>query len=238
MDAAGYLKLTAPGIVIPMGVELGEIQAKRESPRLRDRYSQLRGKKVVLYLSRLDPKKGLDVLIAALGYLAKRRNDFALVIAGSGTVAYEAEVSSLIEKCGLLDRAVFCGFVQGLDRWALFHEADMFVLPSFKENFGLAIVEAMAAGVPVVISNEVNIHREVSEAGAGLVTDPEPRQVAAAVEQLLANDDARNEMGKKGAMLVSTHFTWEKAARELVQAYETIARRKSSQSHGLRMVTE
>jgi glycosyltransferase involved in cell wall biosynthesis len=230
MEAARYLKLTPPGIVVPMGVHIDEIGETLETLRLRDRYQQLRERKVILYLSRLDRKKGLHVLIAALSDLVRKRKDFALVIAGGGTATYEAEVVALIKTAKLDDRTVFCGFVQGRDRWALLREADLFVLPSFRENFGLAIVEAMAAGVPVVISSGVNIHREISEGRAGLVTDPEPTQMAAAIEHLLADDDARREIGQNGVRLVRSRFTWERAGRELVHAYETITRARSARS--------
>ncbi|MCH8298269.1 MAG: glycosyltransferase, partial [Chloroflexi bacterium] len=97
--------------------------------QLRERYPQLKGKKLVLFLSRFDPKKGLDLLTAALGSLALRRKDFALVLAGSGTSDYEAKVIALVEKHGLRDRTVFLGFVQAQDKWSVLREVDIFVLP-------------------------------------------------------------------------------------------------------------
>ncbi len=220
MEATRPLGLRPPGVVVPLGVDLRPPEANRVSSSLSKDYPQLKGKKIVLFLSRLDPKKGLNLLIAALGELARSRKDFTFVVAGSGHRAYEAEVAWLVKKHGLWDRTIFLGLVLGEAKWSLLHEAHVFVLPSYQENFGLAVVEAMAAGVPVVISNRVNIFREVNQAGAGLVTDHDPAEIAAAVEQLLVDDDLRGQMGHCGALLVRERFNWEKATKDLLQVYE------------------
>lgn len=222
MEAARPLNLRAPTFIVPSGVDSSVLEVKSALPQRRERYPQLKGKKMVLFLSRLDPKKGLDLLISALGELAGRRKDFAFVLAGSGTKSYEAKVAALVKEQGLGEHTVFVGLVEGKAKWQILREADVFVLPSYRENFGVAVVEAMAAGIPVVISNRVNIHKEIVQAGAGVVTDLNPKEIGVAVEQLLGDGELRREMGKRGSKLVRERFTWEKVTKEMVCKYENI----------------
>ena len=220
-----------PGYVLPLAVDLEGSESVPAGSWLRQRHPELQGKKIVLFLSRLDPRKGLQQLISALGTLAARRSDFALVVAGSGTDAYESHLSSLARKHGIGDATVFLGPVEGSDKWAVLRDADVFVLPSYRENFGLAIVEAMAAGVPVVISDQVGIHREVSAQGAGIVTAVDSDEIAAAVDKLLGDERLRSRMGSAGETLARERYSWERAAGKIARAYETIiesARRRHS----------
>jgi len=223
MEATGPLGLRPPGVVVPLGVDLRPLETNSASSLLREHYPQLKGKKIVLFLSRLDPIKGLNLLIAALGELARRRKDFSFVVAGSGHNAYEEEVTSLVKKHGLWDRTIFLGFVLGQAKWSLFQEVDLLVLPSYHENFGLAVVEAMAAGLPVIISNRVNIYQQIERAKAGLACDLDAKQIAAAVEKLLVDETLRRKMGQRGAVLVRGRYTSEKGAREMVRIYEQVA---------------
>ncbi len=221
MEAAQFLRLKCPGFVVPIGIDTAQVAGASSTP-FRERYPQLAGKNVVLFLSRLDPKKGLDILIPALAKLAQRRNDFTLVLAGSGEKAYETQVRRLITAYGLHDLTVFPGFVQGEDKWQLLREADVFVLPSYQENFGIAVVEALAAGLPVVMSHRVNIYREIVEAGAGVVTELAPEALAATIDELLSNLSLRQEMGQKGRQIASARFSWEAITSEMQRVYTLI----------------
>jgi len=219
MEASGPSRPRAPGYVVPMGVDP---HPAAEAADLRARYPVLAGKKIVLFLSRLDPKKGLDILISALGRLASGRDDFALVVAGSGPAAYERHLAALAADNGLAGRTVFLGLVQGDDKWAVLRDADVFVLPSYRENFGFAVVEALAAGLPVVISDGVNIHREIGDAGAGIVTGLDPEEVGAAVGRLLGDDRLREDMGAAAESLASRRFTWTASAEGITRVYEEV----------------
>ena len=222
MEATRPLRLRPPGFVVPLGVECGQLKEESTSLRLRERYPQLDGKKVVLFLSRLDPIKGLDLLVPALGALALRRSDFVFMLAGSGDSAYEAHVAALVKRHGIHDRTVFLGFVQGEVKRSLLREADLFVLSSYHESFSIAIVEAMAAGLPVIVSAQASIWREVSGAGAGLVTGLDRKEITNALDQLLSDENLRKEMGRKGAILVREEFSLAKVVTELVQVYDQI----------------
>jgi glycosyltransferase involved in cell wall biosynthesis len=224
-----YRRALATGIrartfVLPYIVNLEE--SRHPSPRvtLRERRPELQGKTLVLFLSRIDPKKGLDLLIPALGQLASQREDFAFLLAGTGEESYEEQVSRMLHDAGLAPRTVRLGFVQGADKAAVLRDADLFVLPSYQENFGIAVVEAMAAGLPVVISDRVNIHAEVFRAKAGLVVSQDATELARAIATLLDSPVLRETMGKEGQRLVEERFSRDRVAKQLIEVYEDILR--------------
>jgi len=223
--AALPLRLRAPSIVVPLGVHAMLPIKIPEQGRLRDRYRELGDRKIVLYLSRIDPVKGLDLLIESLGRLAKQRDDFAFVIAGDGPLAYRREIISSLERHGMRGRTVLLGSVFGEEKWRVLAQADIFALTSHHENFGLAVVEALAAGTPVVISDRVNIHREIENARAGFVTKLDADAIANAIARLLDGPDLRREMGLRARLLATHSFSWRAAAEKLSENYARIAHR-------------
>jgi glycosyltransferase involved in cell wall biosynthesis len=127
----------------------------------------LRDKRILLFLGRLHPKKGCDILIDAFAQVADQ--SVSLVLAGPDQVGWQAELQQRVESLKLQSRVVFAGMLQGEMKQGAFAVADAFVLPSHQENFGMAVVEALAIGLPVLISNRINIWREVDQDGAGYV---------------------------------------------------------------------
>jgi glycosyltransferase involved in cell wall biosynthesis len=231
MEASGPLRLVPPKYVLPLGVTMPPGDSRTGGPSLSQQHPALQRKKIVLFLSSLDPVKGADILVSAMGSLAAR-DDFALLVAGQGDAAYETQIASLVRAHGLQDRTVFLGFVEGDDKWSVLSQADIFVLPSHHENFGVAVAEAMASGLPVIISDRVNIHQEVSDAGAGLVTSLDPEEVAGAVQALLDNEDLRKKMGGAGEALARERFSWERAAGRIARQYEAIVESKHRTASG------
>ena len=222
LEASRMFNLRPQGYVLPLGVDPPAEVGQKDGQELSRRYPELAGKKLVLFLSRLAPGKGLEILLSALGELASRRDDFALVVAGSGPVDYQAGIASLVRSVGLQDRTVFLGFVEGAEKWRALGEAHLFVLPSHHENFPIALMEAMASGLAVVISDRVKVHQVVADAGAGLVTGLDPAEVDAAVEYLLQDDDRRERMGDAGRRLVRREYTWDRVAQMTAQVYRRI----------------
>jgi glycosyltransferase involved in cell wall biosynthesis len=176
----------------------------------------------ILFLSRLHPKKGIDLLIQAVGELAAAGQDFELLLAGSGDPDYENQVKTMIQNNHLASRTKFLGLVRGAEKTRLLRESDIFVLPSYEENFGIAVTEAMAAGLPVVISDRVNICDEVRSAQAGLVTLPEVEGLRLAIARLLNDRPLRAEMGARGAELVKNRFAMATIACQTVIVYQDI----------------
>ncbi len=134
-------------------------------------YPQLQGKRIVLYLSRIHVKKGCDLLISAFSKVAKQDESLHLVLAGPDQTGWVPKLQAQAEALGIADRITWPGMLQGDVKWGAFYAAEVFCLPSHQENFGIVVAEALACGKPVLISNKVNIWREIEAEGAGLVAD-------------------------------------------------------------------
>jgi glycosyltransferase involved in cell wall biosynthesis len=172
----------------------------------------------VLYLGRINWKKGLDRLIAALAHCPGAR----LVVAGNDEEAYRAVLERMALESGVAERIVFPGPVLGADKAALLHRASALVLPSYSENFGVVVVEAMAAGCPVVVTPQVGLAPTVEEVGAGVVTDGDPLVLGKALRELLADPERRVEMGRNGIRAVGDRFAWPVVARRMAAAYQEL----------------
>ena len=122
----------------------------------------------------------------------------------------------------MLGRTTFTGMLLGPDKLAVLRDASLFVLPSYSENFGLAVIEAMAAGLPVIISDQVNIWREVETGRAGRVIPCDAGALADQILELLADPAAAAQMGRQGRALVAAQFQWPRIARRLAEAYVRI----------------
>jgi glycosyltransferase involved in cell wall biosynthesis len=216
------LGFNPPSAVIPLGINPEDFYQLPEYGNFRSKHPLLKDKKIILFLSRIHPKKGLDRLAAAFGELIKEREDIYLVIAGPDSDNYSNKVKGWLAKKSALSRVIFTGMLFGQDKLALFRDSDIFVLPSYSENFSLATVEAMACGLPVVVSDKVNIASEISEAGAGLVVGTDQEQLVAALRRLLGEVQLRQELASKAKELVKQRFTWEVNTRALVKLYKSI----------------
>ena len=178
----------------------------------------------VLFLSRLHPVKGLPLLLEAIAAVRAAGIGIALTVAGSGDAAYERTLQEHVRRHALGDAVRFVGHVDGVAKDALFRSAHVFALTSYQESFGLAVAEAMAYGLPVLITDRVGIERDVREMGAGHVVPPAVAPIAAALTELARSAERRAEMGAKGARLVADRYSWDRTARELLRLYEEIVR--------------
>lgn len=230
-ERASFLNLRASSIVIPNGLDWTRYRELPTRGALRARWG-LEDAPLVLFLGRLHFKKGLDLLISAFDALGKRAPGVQLVIAGPENDDYGQKVRGWVRERGLDAVVHFVGSLEGQDVVQAYVDADVFVLPSYTENFGMSVAEAMACELPVVISDQVNIHAEVASAGAGLVTRCDADDVALALESLLNDADRRNAMGAAGRRLVQERYTWPAIVEALTREYEgVIERTKSGKSH-------
>lgn len=212
----------ARAVVIANGVDLAVYDSLPPRGRFRAHHPEIGARRIVLFLGRLNFKKGLDVLLPAFAALAGARDDVHLVIAGpDGGEA--AAVAADIAAIGLGGRVTLPGMVLGDDKRALLGDADVFVLPSRSENFGIAVVEAMASGVPVAISEQVNIWREIVDGGAGLAGPVAAAAVTAMMARILDDPGASARMGAAGRALVAARFQWSAIAPRLEALYAEVA---------------
>jgi glycosyltransferase involved in cell wall biosynthesis len=192
-----------PAFVVPNGVDpIPEDGGPREP--------------FVLFLGRVSWKKGLDRLIPALAHCP----DVVLKIAGNDEEGLRPELESLARDAGVAGRVEFLGAVEGEEKESLLRRAAVLALPSRSENFGNAVLEAMAAGCPVVVTPEVGLADTVREAGAGLVVDGAPEALGPALRDLLADPARRTEMGRRGAEAARESFGWDAVARQMEKLYE------------------
>jgi len=212
-------KLRSKCVVIPLGVRIIPDQRVLKSGVGSSEKSNV---KKILYLSRIDPKKGLKLLLGAINLLAKKRQDFKLVIAGGGRASYVERIKKEAMSLGISNQIAFVGEVGGDYKKKLLEDADIFVLPSYRENFGIAVAEALEAGCSVIVSREVAIAREIKEASAGLVISLEVRSIYEALDELLNNDQLRIQMAIRAKKMVGEKFDLDKNTRELAGIYETM----------------
>ena len=211
----------APGVVVPNGIEAAAYGDLPALGSFRARYPEIGDKKIILFFGRLNFKKGLDILSRAYGDIANARDDVHLVLAGPDD-GMQGRTEGWLRDHGVRDRATFTGMLLGPDKLAALGDADIFVLPSYSENFGIAVVEAMACGLPVLISDRVNIWREIEARGAGVVTPCDAGAVAAAMAGLLDDGDGARAMGANGKALVGEQFDWSRIALMLEEVYTSL----------------
>ena len=171
----------------------------------------------VLYLGRINWKKGLDRLIAAMARVER----MDLVVAGYDDDQYRETLLSLADRQGITHRIQFIGAVTGTRKWALLRQARMLVLPSYSENFGMVVLEAMAVGCPVVVTTEVGLAPVVKASGAGLVVTGDPGELATAIALIDEHEDARTKMGDAGRRTATDQFSWATVAVEMETLYKS-----------------
>ena len=201
-------------LVIPLGVTGGLLPK-----RLRE--SQV---PIILFMSRIEPKKGLDLLIPALESILGSGIEFHFILAGSNPqdADYETQIKLQIQNSSLAKYTTITGFVSGDLKVELLTKADLFVLPSYYENFGIAVAEAMAAGVPVAISDRIHIAEDIQQAEAGWVGPLEVGAIANSIKSALLNPQERQRRGLNGQEYARKHYNWEAIAQQTIDAYQEI----------------
>jgi len=211
-----------PQLVVPLGLHVQDYRPVPDRGSFRSRYPHLNGKKIFLFLSRINFKKGIDLLVKAFARLLQSRQDIHLFIAGPDNEGYGDLIRQWCQEAGITSHVTFTGMLSETDKRAILVDADLFVLPSYTENFGVTILEAMVCGTPVLISDQVNIWREIVEGGAGEAVPCEVGKIAERMQSLLARPDLLKQMGERGKALVEEKFRWESVARLQEEAYESV----------------
>lgn len=217
--------------IVPNGIDLNHISDNISGDSIR-KFGINESAKYSLILGRIHPIKGFDLLIPAFSNIAKVYKDLYLVIAGNQSTPYIQSVNQLvtakwnedgsINQHELSERVIFTGEVTGADKWALYKNALMFVLPSYSENFGMSVVEAMACGCPVVISDKVGIYKEVEKADAGIIVKTDPESVEAGIRSLIEDEKLRKRISVNGMRLVQEKYNVESVADQMIEEYKRI----------------
>ena len=221
--AAGTGELRS--VIIPLGIDTDSYQILPAPDAFYSAFPQAEGRRIVLFLSRLDAKKGLDLLLPAFAEAARKHPDAMLVIAGSGDPAFVGALCETAKKSGLgADKLLWTGFIAGAEKNAALAAATVFVLPSYSENFGIAAAEALAAGVPCILTDQVAVATDAKESNAALVIACEVEALTEAIDKLLADQVLRERLSANAVRMAAERFSLDAAGRSLKQLYESIRR--------------
>lgn len=224
-DEVRRLGVTAPIDVIPLGIANDAWETPVEPGWLREKCPQAGSRPLLLYLSRLHPKKGIiEFLLPALARM--QADAFLAIIGGEDNDApgYTGHVQSEISRLGLGRNVALLGPVPPQRRWAAFDGADVFVLPSLSENFGIVVAEAMARGKPAVVTSGVQFAKHVTTSAAGTVVPPDVGELANCLDQWLSDPERRAQAGIAGRQYIQQNFTWQRTAERLANLYRRIIR--------------
>ncbi|MBD2292593.1 glycosyltransferase [Anabaena sphaerica FACHB-251] len=215
--------VTTKDLVIPLGV----IPPKTNTEDVRIKFGIPSDKPVILFMSRIDPKKGLDILIPALEKLLITGFDFHFVLAGTNPQdpIYERKIKLEIDNSQLKLHTTITGFVTGEAKTSLLQTADLFVLPSYYENFGIAVAEAMVAGTPVVISDQVHIYQQVLDSESGWVGTTDVESIVKLLTAALLNPQECQRRGLNAQKYALQNFSWDAIAQQVIQAYQEIIKK-------------
>jgi poly(glycerol-phosphate) alpha-glucosyltransferase len=223
--------LENPVAIIPNGIKLGTFFPVPNHEAITERFPKIRGRRRALFLSRLHPKKNLENLLRAWQSLESDFSDWCLLIAGSGQSAYEEQLRSFVRNSDLDKSIVFLGSVYGNDKSEALAAADVFVLPSFSEGFSMAILEAAAAGLPVLLTQQCNFS-ELVKAGAAHRISTDPEGIESGLRQLFKLSNVqREEMGRRGMELVQRSYNWPVIAGKMVEVYQWLSGKGTIPKH-------
>jgi glycosyltransferase involved in cell wall biosynthesis len=215
---AADLRMPIKPVVLPLGFDFGapsgEAAQAVEDPGIE-------GRKVVLYLARLHKIKCVDVLLRAFAQLPDA-DSTVLLIAGEGERSLVSSLQSLANDLGLGSRVKWLGFASGERKRWLFSQARVFVLPSASENFGIAVIEAMNAGLPVIVTQGCGLASMVKNSHAGVVTDGSVEEMRAALQRMLADEGLRASMGAAGKRVIDRELSLDAFGSRLESLYESI----------------
>ncbi len=216
-----------PAMVLPLGVALPTLPDRPEAKaQIRKQFSISAERPIILFMSRIDPKKGFDLLLPALEKLNQDNYPFHLLLCGSNPQdrTYETSIKQQIKSSSWSEHVTFNGFVSGQLKATILSAADLFVLPSYYENFGIAVAEAMAACLPVVISNRIDIWPKVAEYSAGWIVPTEVEALTKAVAEALSDVEERERRGQNAQQCAQENYGWDAIAHTLSLHYQTLVK--------------
>lgn len=223
---AASLGIAMRSHVLPLGVEP---VPPGTSAALLDREPGLAGRRILLYLSRLDPKKNLEALLDALPQVVGVHPEVCLLVCGDGTPDYVKSVQARARDRGVDGHVVWAGHVRGAEKAAAFSLAEIYVLPSWSENFGIAPVEALWAGLPSILGRGVAVAEAIEAAGAGLAIDPDADGLAAALLSVLGDEPWRRRARQRSVELARERYSVEAMGAGLREMYSGLMDLRATQ---------
>lgn len=218
------LNFKAPSVIVPLGLNFDDFVNLPPRGTFRSQYMAGHSGPLVLFLSRINQKKGLDILARAFALVLERLPNARLAIVGSSDPPqFEGRVRSWLKESGISNYVMMPGLLVGAEKMQAFADADVFVLPSQAENFGFAVFEAMASRIPVVISDTLDYAKEVDSHQTGISVPRNPQAFANAMVRVLTDKDLHRELGQNGFSLART-YSWDTTGERVERTIECILR--------------
>ncbi len=212
-DQIRAVGITAPIVIAPNGIDLTSFDSFEEESA-----SKSKRRRRCLFLGRLHPKKGVDLLLKAWSKVGKIKDEWELLIVGPNEDGYKSELERLIRVLDLQSCASIAGTVTGKEKTRVLKESDLFILPSYSEGFSVAILEALACRIPVIATTACNFP-ELAKSGGGWECEPSVESVSVALSSAMACSSAeRKDRGELGRKLAESSYTWPSVAGTILQA--------------------
>ncbi len=205
-------------VVVPYGTTGPDFEVEESRAAFQARFPELKGKRFLLYLSRIDPKKGCDLLINSFAKFARQETDLMMMMAGPDLGNWMPKLKAQAEALGIAGRIVWPGMLKDAVKWGAFYESEVYVLPSHQENFGIAVAEAMACGKPVLTTNQVNIWPDIVETGSGIVEPDTQQGIDSLLERWFSTPQEERElMGQRAMLLFGERFNMRRTASSIME---------------------
>jgi len=218
----GYIKKLVPDTIVkivPNGIDIQPDLNENEIIEFRRKYPWIKVGRFILFLGRIHPKKGLDVLVKAFAGAKRRGIEHLLVIAGNDEIGWRSELEKLAWKCGVGKEIYFVGQIEGSEKRCMLETCDFLILPSYSEGFSMAILEAMAHAKPVIFSSGCDMSELINE-GIGITANPNETEMEKAILELALNKELSKRMGRKARELVLRKYSWDIIANNVIDMYE------------------
>ncbi|MEH1774144.1 glycosyltransferase [Nostoc sp.] len=212
-------------VFVPNGIRRQEFEPLSNPEIFYQQFPETRGKTLILFLGRIDPKKGLDLLAPAFAKVYNQFPHTHLVVAGPDNIGFMDKAQNYFLQADCLDAVTFTGMVSGALKYAALAAANLYVAPSYSEGFSISILEGMASGLPCIITTACNFP-EAAKAEAAHVVEINVNAIANALIECLSNPQQATEMGDRARKFIFQNYTWDRAADKLIQVYKSVIDKK------------
>ena len=218
------LGLKLPLIIVPNGVHQNDFQSLVDPETFYQKFPEIRHKKLILFLGRIDPKKGLDLLAIAFGKIQAQFPQTHLIIAGPDNIGFSSTVKQYFINSNCLEAVTFTGMLTGSMKYSALAAADLYIAPSYSEGFSVSVLEGMASGLPCVITTGCNFPEAEIEKAA-LVVDIDAQQIADALLWCLINSEEAKKMGDRARQFIFEQYTWDNLSKIMIEHYQNILKK-------------
>ncbi|MBF2066448.1 MAG: glycosyltransferase [Calothrix sp. C42_A2020_038] len=215
------LQLKAPFVTVPNGINCHEFEKQHGPEAFYEKFPHTRGKTLILFLARIDPKKGLDLLAPAFAQALAKFDNAHLIVAGPDNTGFLPTAQDFFAQAGCLNAVTFTGMLTGAIKHAALAAASIYVAPSYSEGFSMSVLEGMASGLPCIITKGCNFP-EAANTKTAIVVDIESDAIANGLIACLSNPEQAKAMGERARKFVFEKYTWDKVASQMQQVYSRV----------------